>query len=92
MPDNLFQRGKSVAINKVCKNISFRSGPLRLWDTLGIATRFAIHPVPAISLKRQVLWKLVIEWYFLCSTEAHMKKHLLGIGLVLSLAYGVVPG
>ena len=39
MLDNLFQRGKSVAINKVCKNMSFRRSLLRQWDTLGIATR-----------------------------------------------------
>ncbi len=36
MPDNLFQRGKSVAINKVCKNMSFRRSPLSsetLWGS-----------------------------------------------------------
>ena len=55
MPDNLFQRRKSVAINKVCKNMSFRRSPLREWDTMRIATRFAIYRAPAISLKRQVL-------------------------------------
>ncbi len=39
MLDNLFQRGKSVAINNVCKNMSFRRSLLRQWDTLEIATQ-----------------------------------------------------